>query len=80
MKKVTRTDIQLLWQQAGGDSFDEESFYDEVVQRFAKLIAKQCADIVDVGDGQMCSMAETVWCNACRDYIKIAVEACDETT
>ena len=50
MKKVTRTDIQLLWQQAGGDSFDEESFYDEVVQRFAKLIAKQCADLVDVGD------------------------------
>ena len=80
MKKVTETDIRLLWQQAGGDPSDEKSFHDEVVQRFAMLIAKQCADLVDVGDGQMCSMAETAWCNACRDCIKIAFEVSNETT
>ena len=37
---------------------------------FAKLIAKECADLIDDGDGSVSSMAEHVWCQMCVNTIK----------
>ena len=37
--------------------------------KFAKLIVRECARVIDRGDGEMSSMAETSWCNICRDDI-----------
>ena len=38
-------------------------------EKFAELIVKECARVIDRGDGEMSSMAETIWCNVCRDDI-----------
>ena len=38
-------------------------------EKFAKLIVRECARVIDRGDGEMSSMAETSWCNICRDDI-----------
>lgn len=37
--------------------------------KFAELIVRECARVIDRGDGEMSSMAETIWCNVCRDDI-----------
>jgi hypothetical protein len=37
--------------------------------KFAELIIRECARVIDRGDGAMSSMAETSWCNICRDDI-----------
>ena len=37
--------------------------------KFAELIVRECARVIDRGDGEMSSMDETIWCNACRDDI-----------
>ena len=39
------------------------------LQKFAELIVKECARVIDRGDGEMSSQAETIWCNVCRDDI-----------
>ena len=38
-------------------------------EKFAELIVRECARVIDRGDGEMSSMAETIWCNMCRDDI-----------
>jgi hypothetical protein len=38
-------------------------------EKFAELIVKECARVIDRGDGVMSSMDETIWCNVCRDDI-----------
>ena len=40
-----------------------------IYEKFAELIVRQCARVIDRGDGEMSSMAETIWCNVCRDDI-----------
>ena len=37
--------------------------------KFAELIVRECARVIDRGDGEMSSQAETIWCNVCRDDI-----------
>jgi hypothetical protein len=37
--------------------------------KFAELIVRECARVIDRGDGEMSSMDETIWCNVCRDDI-----------
>ena len=39
------------------------------IEKFAELIVRECARVIDRGDGEMSSMAETIWCNVCRDDI-----------
>ena len=39
------------------------------VKMFAELIVRECARVIDRGDGGMSSMDETIWCNVCRDDI-----------
>ena len=39
------------------------------LQKFAELIVKECARVIDRGDGEMSSQVETIWCNVCRDDI-----------
>ena len=39
------------------------------LEKFAELIVKECARVIDRGDGEMSSRAETIWCNVCRDDI-----------
>ena len=41
----------------------------KIKQVFADMIVRECARIIDRGDGGMSSMAETSWCNICRDDI-----------
>jgi hypothetical protein len=38
-------------------------------EKFAELIVRECARIIDRGDGEVCSIDEWVWCNKCRDDI-----------
>jgi len=38
-------------------------------EKFAELIVRECARVIDRGDGEMSSQAETIWCNVCRDDI-----------
>jgi hypothetical protein len=61
--------VKSLWYQAQ-QGFNDQLCDDAVVERFARLIAEDCAKLIDAGDGHMCSMAEHVWCNACRDAIR----------
>ena len=68
---MSKTIIKNLWWQAQ-QGFNDQLCEDEVVERFAKLVAKECADLIDRGNGEMCSMAEHTWCNKCRDDIKRA--------
>ena len=49
----------------GGTNFDVDKFHN----KFAELIVRECARVIDRGDGAMSSMAETSWCNICRDDI-----------
>ena len=39
------------------------------LNKFAELIVRECARVIDRGDGEMSSQAETIWCNVCRDDI-----------
>lgn len=41
----------------------------EELKKFAELIVRECARIIDRGDGEVCSIDEWVWCNKCRDDI-----------
>lgn len=55
-----------LFGQAGiSDSINEEF----EIEYLAELIVRECARVIDRGDGEMSSMAETIWCNVCRDDI-----------
>ena len=38
-------------------------------EKFAELIVRECARVIDRGDGEMSSQAEAIWCNVCRDDI-----------
>ena len=67
--------IDQLWAQALDAAVPEtytrlsHSQVLKIKQVFAKLIVEECARIIDRGDGGMSSMAETSWCNICRDDI-----------
>ena len=52
-----------------GDVVDWSARYDEELEKFAELIVRECARVIDRGDGEMSSQAETIWCNVCRDDI-----------
>ena len=68
--------IKLLAEQAGF-SFKYKTAPDEMnpghklkdLKKFAELIVRECARVIDRGDGEMSSQAETIWCNVCRDDI-----------
>jgi hypothetical protein len=38
-------------------------------EQLVKLVVRECARVIDRGDGEMSSTAETIWCNVCRDDI-----------
>ena len=65
--------IQELSEQAekyADDNFRGDPTWSEAFEsKFAELIVKECARVIDRGDGEMSSMAETIWCNVCRDDI-----------
>ena len=64
--------IKELVRQAGVSvrgHYDETGSTPAELKRFAELIVKECARVIDRGDGEMSSMAETIWCNVCRDDI-----------
>ena len=42
---------------------------EKIMKEFAELIVRECARVIDRGDGEMSSMDETIWCNVCRDDI-----------
>ena len=49
---------------------DPEPLYTrQELAKFAELIVRECARVIDRGEGEMSSMHETIWCNACRDDI-----------
>lgn len=64
--------IKQLAEQAGVEYTITKVMFltgEEEIQKFAELIIKECAKVVDRGDGEMSSMVETIWCNVCRDDI-----------
>ena len=67
--------IDQLWAQALDAAVPEtytrlsHSQVLKIKQVFADMIVRECARIIDRGDGGMSSMAETSWCNICRDDI-----------
>jgi hypothetical protein len=38
-------------------------------EKFAELIVRECARVIDRGNGELSTIAETAWCNGCRDDI-----------
>ena len=58
--------IKELIKEADRKCSETRGVYDEIL---AELIVRECARIIDRGDGEMSSMAETIWCNVCRDDI-----------
>ena len=56
-----------IWHASGEPQVYE--FTPEKLEKFAELIVRECARVIDRGDGEMSSMAETIWCNVCRDDI-----------
>jgi len=38
-------------------------------QKLAELIVRECARVIDRGNGELSTIAETAWCNGCRDDI-----------
>ena len=66
--------IKDLAKQAGATVMERSGWtdfgtLDLDVEKFAELIVRECARVIDRGDGEMSSMAETIWCNVCRDDI-----------
>ena len=49
--------------------FQVSTVYHFDKEKFAELIVRECARIIDRGDGEVCSIDEWVWCNKCRDDI-----------
>jgi len=41
----------------------------DTLEKFAELIVRECARVIDRGNGELSTMAETAWCNGCRDDI-----------
>jgi len=39
------------------------------LEKFAELIVRECARVIDRGNGELSTIAETAWCNGCRDDI-----------
>jgi hypothetical protein len=42
---------------------------DNFSEKFAELIVRECARVIDRGNGELSTIAETAWCNGCRDDI-----------
>ena len=69
--------IRQLAEQAGAvfeqtnglNDCPQDSLVGDEIEKFAELIVRECARVIDRGDGEMSSMAETIWCNVCRDDI-----------
>ena len=63
--------IRLLAEQAYGIDAGKPFHPSALValEKFAELIVRECARVIDRGDGEMSSQAETIWCNVCRDDI-----------
>ena len=64
--------IRELADQAGFILHQMENLPDFYIfnkEKFAELIVRECARVIDRGDGEMSSQAETIWCNVCRDDI-----------
>ena len=61
--------IRKLALQTGFTQQDLAHGRDQMLAEFAELIVRECARVIDRGDGEMSSQAETIWCNVCRDDI-----------
>ena len=66
-ERVKELEKQCWGYRVDGVLVDGQLHFD--TEKFAKLIVKECARVIDRGDGEMSSMAETIWCNVCRDDI-----------
>jgi hypothetical protein len=42
---------------------------DNFSEKLAQLIVRECARVIDRGNGELSTIAETAWCNGCRDDI-----------
>ena len=64
--------IRALAEQAGFENGHQDRNGNSLsgeLEKFAELLIRECARVIDRGDGEMSSMAETIWCNVCRDDI-----------
>jgi len=66
--------IRKLAEQAGFHYIKDEGIgwagnYNASLPKFAELIVRECARVIDRGNGELSTIAETAWCNGCRDDI-----------
>jgi len=65
--------IKLLAEQAQKVVGYTDGGYTEIKaldqEKFAELIVRECARVIDRGNGELSTIAETAWCNGCRDDI-----------
>jgi len=66
--------IRELALQAGFQYIKDEGIgwagnYNASLPKFAQLIVQECARVIDRGNGELSTIAETAWCNGCRDDI-----------
>jgi hypothetical protein len=66
MKNV---DVNEMWRKAEADC-GKQHCDPEVIDRFARLVAEQCANLIDDGDGSLSSMSEHVWRQSCCEDIR----------
>ena len=59
----------LEWLGYDPERGDIHGYTSEQMREFAELIVRECARVIDRGDGEMSSQVETIWCNVCRDDI-----------
>jgi hypothetical protein len=62
-------DLFGMWEQAEA-GHGQQHCDPEVVERFAKLVAQRCIDLLDDGDGGLSSMSEHVWRQSCCEEIR----------
>ena len=58
-----------IWADEYWDKPNTDKLLPAQLNKFAELLIKECARVIDRGDGEMSSQAETIWCNVCRDDI-----------
>ena len=66
-ERIQQLEKQCWGYRVDGVLVDGQLHFDTV--KFAELIVRECARVIDRGDGEMSSQAETIWCNVCRDDI-----------
>ena len=70
-KRIKELMVQVCKEQGLPFTVEHNRAYmlDNFSEKFAELIVRECARVIDRGNGELSTIAETAWCNGCRDDI-----------